>query len=183
MGKSRYYLFAIPVLFIAALTAIMFHDDRAPDSLTEREKVYVLGVVEQANKQMDNVIQQLNQIIEQPELDLDRCTELAESIHRWCDTMDTARNEPVFFVPFPEASERNARLLSKIETELDEATTSFIKHASGRTATNNQEALDILIIALSREEKVDANAPCIAKECVWCRSRETLMRFLIRHAT
>ena len=180
MGKSSRYLFAIAVVFTLILGSIMFHDDGAPDSISEREKIYVLHVLDQASVQMDDVIRQMNLLTTQENLDLEACAELADLIDSWSDTMDTTRNDPVFFVPFPEANEASHKLISKIETELDLAASEFSKYASVRKEENNQEAFDVLRKALTRKEKVNANAPCITGECTWCRSREALKRFLAR---
>ena len=182
MGKPSRYLFAIAVAFTLILGSIMFHDDGVPDTISEREKTHVLHVLDQASIQMDDVIRQMNLLTAQDKLDLEACTELTDLIDSWSDTMDTTRNDPVFFVPFPEANEASHKLISKIETELDLAASEFSKYASVRKEENNQEAFDVLRKALTRKEKVNANAPCITGECTWCRSREALKRFLARHA-
>ena len=189
MGKSSRYLFAIAVVFTLILGSIMFHDDGVPDTISEREKTHVLHVLDQASVQMDDVIRQMDDVIRQmnllttqDKLDLEACTELADLIDSWSDTMDTTRNDPVFFVPFTEANEASLKLISKIKTELDIAASEFGKYASVRKEENNQEAFDVLRKALTRKEKVNANAPCITGECTWCRSREALKRFLARHA-
>lgn len=166
------------------LACIMFHDDGVTNSISESEKIYVLGVWNRANEQMDDVVEQCKFLLEHPENERQACHELADAVNKWHDTMDIARNEAVFFFGLPETNEASLNLASKIENELYSVTSDLIEEITRRRdqGLSDQAAYDVTIAALSRKEKVSPTAPCIPDECIMCRTRKSLTRFLIKHS-
>ena len=181
MSKPFSFLILLVVIFVAGVSSVMFHDNGVPKAITDAEKALVIKTWEQADAQMENVLEKLRQFIERPASESETCPDLANAVHDWMDTVEFVRNEPVFSFPIVEAGEHSRRLFSKIENELGPLISKMIDEIKRRRnkESHDQKLYDLVSEAISREENVLESAPCDQNECHWCRARKAMVDILI----